>query len=277
MGWTLKESEFDVATDDQQPPVIETPEALKAQLEGLDSGVMTVKPRVFFSKVEQAFRAPVPMDLYVPSSGIGSITLLEAAILVSLLKLMPPRRAFEFGTFLGYSSSLILKNTDAACEVHTIDLGQDVEAYAEANAYTDEELHADDKKNDDYLRFVQGSKGAYYLSALGQEDQARVRRLFGDSTRLDVAAHGYAGAFDFVFIDGGHDTATIASDTTKALEMVGDDGVIAWHDFNSTIHSDVTDFVRGFSANHLVLHVQSTMLALLLVGDARRRFLQFAA
>lgn len=266
-----------MSTPDQPQAVIETPEALKAGLEGVTTGITTVKPRVFFKKVEHRFGGPTPMNLNVPSSGIGSVTLLEAAILVSLLKVMEPRKVFEFGTFLGYSSSLLLRNTGPGCEVHTIDLGEQVEAYEAAKAYSDEELHADDKKNDDYLRYTQGEKGTYYLSDLTPAERARVKLLHGDSTQLDVAGLGYAGTFDFVFIDGGHDTATIASDTRKALEMLGGDGVIAWHDFNSTIHSDVTDFVRGFSADHAVLHVQSTMLALLLIGDARTRFLQLAA
>jgi predicted O-methyltransferase YrrM len=257
--------------------VIETPQALRSHLDGLEVGVVTVKPRVFFSKVEHQFSGPAPMGLHVPSSGIGSITLLEAAILVSLLKLMKPRKVFEFGTFLGYSSSLMLNNTGPECEVHSIDIGADVEQYQTARSYSDEELHADDKKNDDYLRYTQGDKGTYYLMHLAAADQERLRILHGDSTKLDIIGNGYAGAFDLVFIDGGHDTATITSDTAKALEMVGDDGVVVWHDFNSTIHSDVTDFVRHLSAEHVVLHVQSTMLALLLIGGARSRFLQFAA
>jgi predicted O-methyltransferase YrrM len=257
--------------------VIETPEALKARLAAQGSGIVTVKPRVFFRKVEEAFGGPVPMDLYVPSSGIGSITLLEGAIMVSLLKLLKPARVFEFGTFLGYSSSLMLKNTEPTCEVHTIDLGDDVEQYRAAGAYSDVELHSDDKKNDDYLRFTQGTKGAVYLADLPERDRARLTMLRGDSTNLDVAGKGYAGAFDLVFIDGGHDTATITSDTEKALEMIGGDGVVVWHDYNSSIHSDVTDFMAGFSKDQLVLHVQSTMFAVLLKGGARTRFLDIAA
>jgi predicted O-methyltransferase YrrM len=261
----------------QPDAVIETPEALKARLDAPARGIVTVKPRVFFRKVEEAFQGPVQMDLFVPSSAIGSITLLEGAIMVSLLKLLRPARVFEFGTFLGYSSSLMLKNTDPSCEVHTIDLGDDVERYREAEGYSDAELHADDKKNDDYLRFTQGTKGAVYLADLPERDRGRLTVLRGDSTQLDVAGKGYSGAFDLVFIDGGHDAATIASDTRKALEMIGGDGVIVWHDYNSTIHSDVTDFMAGFAKDQLVLHVQSTMFAVLLAGDARTRFLDIAA
>lgn len=261
----------------QPDAVIETPEALKVRMAATSAGVFTVKPRVFFRKVEHAFQGPAPMDLYVPSSGIGSITLLEGAIMVSMLKLLRPRRVFEFGTFLGYSSSLMLKNTEPTCEVHTIDLGDDVEQYRGAEAYSDADLHSDEKKNDDYLRFTQGTKGATYLADLPERYRARLTMLRGDSTKLDVAGKGYAGAFDLVFIDGGHDTATITSDTHKALQMIGGDGVVVWHDYNSTIHSDVTDFMAGFAEDQLVLHVQSTMFAVLLVGGARTRFLDIAA
>ncbi len=87
------------------------------------SGLATIKPKVLFMKIEASHPAPVSMKINVPSSDIGSITLLEASAIVSLIKLITPQKIFEFGTFLGYSSALLVENSAADCEVYSIDLG----------------------------------------------------------------------------------------------------------------------------------------------------------
>ena len=255
-----------MSADLTQIPLIDSLDSLAACIRDHHQGLFRLKPRVLFAAIEQATPQPVDMQLHIPSSGIGSITLLEAAALVSVLHLTRPQRVFEFGTFLGYSTALLLRNTPPEAEVISIDLGDDSSAYRSAASYTDAELRSDDKKNDDYLRFVQASEGQRYLRGLSSEQHARLKLLHGDSTRFDAGP--LAGRVDFVFVDGGHDTATIRSDTQKSLQMTGNDGVIAWHDFDSRIHSDVTDFVHGFAADHLVFHVENTMLAFLFRGNA---------
>ena len=66
-------------------------------------------------------------------------------------------------------------------------------------------------------------------------------------------------------------------DTANARRMIGDSGVIVWHDFNSNIHSDVTTFVNGLAKHEVVVCIQHTMLAILLVGQAGRDFLKIGA
>lgn len=255
------------------PPLIESIESFAACAESNRHGLFRVKPRVLFASIEQAAELPVDMQLQVPSSGIGSITLLEASALVSALHLTQPQRVFEFGTFLGYSTALLLRNTSETCEVVSIDLGDQSAAFNEAAFYSEAELRSDDKKNDDYLRYMQSTKGPRYLRNLSAAQTSRLKLLYGNSLQLDLDAAGLRNAVDFVFIDGGHDAATVASDTQKALEMTGTDGVIAWHDFDSRIHSDVTDFVQSLAAEHLVFHVENTMLAFVYRGKALRQVL----
>lgn len=255
--------------------IVENMEDLSSFLRANESGIVTVKPRVLFGQIEGAFAKPVPLNLYIPASGIGSITLLEGAILCSLIRITDPKRIFEFGTFLGYSTSLMLRNASEHCEVYSIDLGSSVaDTFRDSLNYSDEDLHMDDKKNDDYLRYTQASRGNYYLTELDAEQKERLKLLYGDSTKLDVSSQGLSNNVDLVFIDGGHDYATICSDTQKALQMLGDSGVIVWHDYNSSIHFDVTKFVSQFARSHLVMHVQSTMLAISLVGSASEHFLK---
>tara|TARA_B100000214_G_scaffold348956_1_gene301435 strand:+ start:833 stop:1648 length:816 start_codon:yes stop_codon:yes gene_type:complete len=253
--------------------VIETAVELANALRSKTNGIFTIKPKVLFSKIEFAFPEPTDMKLQVPSSGIGSITLLEASALVSLLRLTSPKRIFEFGTFLGYSTALFVRNAPNQSAVYSIDLGDEVDQYTDAGSYSRQDLVTDDEKNDNYLRYVQGTRGPHYLRTLSEVEEERLHLLHGDSRKLDTAANALEGTVDFVFVDGGHDMETIVSDTRKAEEMIGKSGVIVWHDFASGIHSDVTDFLKTYANTHVVLHVQHTMLAFALFGSCCDDFL----
>ncbi len=66
-------------------------------------------------------------------------------------------------------------------------------------------------------------------------------------------------------------------DTANARKMIGESGVIVWHDFASNIHSDVTTFVNELAKHELIFCVQHTMLAMLFVGQAGRDFLKIGA
>lgn len=255
--------------------LIENAEQLRSVLESRRIGITCVKPKVFFEEIEREYATPVALNLHTPPSGIGSITLLEGAILASLVRIMNPVMIFEFGTYLGYSTALLLRNSSDQCIVYSIDLGDAGIAFSQSRNYSKKELYTDDKKNDDYLRYIQSMKGHYYLSGLTMDDQSRLRLLFGDSTKLDIVDKKLTGIFDYIFIDGGHDYETIKSDTQKALQMIGQDGAIIWHDFNSTIHSDVTKFINDLAHERQILHVQNTMLAILLQGEARANFANF--
>jgi predicted O-methyltransferase YrrM len=214
------------------------------------------------------------MKINVPSSDIGSVTLLEAAALVSLIKLIRPRKIFEFGTFLGYSTSLLVQNSADDCAVWSLDLGDGHVADKPLEAFAKADLQSDGDINDEYLRGAQGARGPHYTSGLSAAERSRLTLLQQDSRRFDPSAHGLEGSVDLVFVDGGHDTETITIDTANARRMVGDSGVIVWHDFSSGIHSDVTTFVNALAQRELVVCIQHTMLAILLVGAAGRDFLK---
>lgn len=255
------------------PAPISDPAGLLDHCETHRAGVVTIKPKVLFLKIEAENAAPVPMKINVPSSGLGSVTLLEAAALISIVKLIQPRKIFEFGTFLGYSTALLVENSTKECEICSLDLGNSHASEEAVESYADADLRRDGNINDDYLRAVQSASAPRYLGVLSDVDESRVTLLQQDSRMFDPAAHGLVGAVDLVFVDGGHDLETVAADTANARKMIGDSGVILWHDFRSTIHGDVTTFVEELAKDDLVIHVQHTMMAMLLVGDARGRFL----
>jgi hypothetical protein len=257
--------------------LIDSQAALLERMTAPQPGVVLIKPRVLLEKLEHGSANPVPLALHMPPSGLGSVTMIEAAMLVALIRMLAPSCIVEFGTFRGYSTALMVRNAGLACRVISLDLGDLGTASDGATVYTAAELRSDDRKNDDYLRHVQSTEGTFYLSDLTPQERHRVSLLHCDSRTFDVTAHQLDGAVDMVFIDGGHDFATIASDTARALQMASKSSVIVWHDFNSSIHGDVTAFVNGFAAHYQILHVQNTMLAILLVGGARDTFCSFGA
>ncbi len=259
------------------PSLMSSPAELRDHCATHASGLVQIKPKVVFMKIEARHAEPVGMKINVPSSDIGSVTLLEAAALVSLIKLVRPRRIFEFGTFLGYSTALLVENSEPGCEIYSLDLGDSHVGDRPLEAYAEADLRRDGDINDAYLRSAQGAMGPRYTTALSAADKDRLHLLQQDSRRFDPAAHGLEGAVDLVFVDGGHDTETVTIDTANARRMVGDSGVIVWHDFNSGIHGDVTAFVSELAKHETIVSIQHTMLALLLVGQAGRDFLDAGA
>jgi len=255
------------------PAPISDPAGLFDHCETHRAGVVAIKPKVLFLKIEAENAGPVPMKINVPSSGLGSVTLLEAAALISIVKLVQPRKIFEFGTFLGYSTALLVENSNPDCAIYSLDLGDSHASEEAAESYADADLRRDGNINDDYLRAVQSASAPRYLGGLSDVDESRVTLLQQDSRTFEPAAHGLVGGVDLVFVDGGHDLETVAIDTANARKMIGDSGVILWHDFKSTIHGDVTTFVEALAKDALVIHIQHTMMAMLLVGDIRRQFL----
>ena len=43
--------------------------------------------------------------------------------------------------------------------------------------------------------------------------------------------------------------------------MLSDNGIIVWHDFNSKIHSDVSEYLSVKSKEIKIYHIENTMLA----------------
>lgn len=251
-----------------------SPAELLACLGERAAGLVHVKPKVVFMKIEANVPDPVGMKINVPSSGLGSVTLLEAAVLVCLVKLGQPRKIFEFGTFLGYSTSLLVQNSSEDCAVYSLDLGESHVSEKPLQAFADEDLRRDGDINDEYLRGAQGALGPRYTHALSAAESARLHLLLEDSRKFDPSARGLEGSVDLVFVDGGHDIETVRIDSANARRMVGDSGVIVWHDFNSKIHGDVTTFVNELAKEEAVICIQNTMLAIQLVGQAGRDFLK---
>jgi predicted O-methyltransferase YrrM len=183
--------------------------------------------------------------------------LLEGALLASLAKLRDARRIFEFGTYKGATTLLLAENSADNAQIVTLDIGEDGTAPLLARNTSNDSS----RDNDHYLRLTRCAGGAPYIERAAPNLRARITQIFCDSHALDVDARGYAGRFDMIFIDGGHDRATVINDTQKAFAMATEDAVIAWHDYGSSVHGDVTAYVDELSREAPIVHIEASMLA----------------
>ncbi len=235
-----------------------------------NNGIISIKPRLLFRAIELKYQSqPIPLSLTIPSSSIGSITTLEAAQIVSLLHLTQPKRILEFGTFLGYTTRLLLENSLRDSRVTTVDLPNSTDFDTSVMNASEAQLHSSDSLNDKFLTWQRSLHGAYYLRNLPSEAKSRLHEITADSRTLSLEdfPNSRDDTYCFAFIDGGHDEPTVKSDTALASSVIAENGVLVWHDFNSQIHHDVTSVVNALSESGRVYSVENTLLAFQFIGE----------
>jgi predicted O-methyltransferase YrrM len=152
----------------------------------------------------------------------ASVSLLESAVIVSLLKRARAKNVFEFGTYKGVSTTQIALNLPEDGRVYTLDLPEDHPVYL---SYAD--LSSPDGMN------IQ----------VPEECLHKVTFLKGDSAEFDPKS--YAGIMDFVFVDGYHSYEYVKNDTEKGWEMLRPGGIIAWHDCDPT-RPEMVRYLKSF-------------------------------
>lgn len=222
------------------------------------SPIPVVKPKAVFQVAEDLFPDEnIDIVSTLPPTGIGSLLTLEVAVIVAVLKVTDPRKIFEFGTFNGSSAVLFARNTAKDSCVTTLDLPSDV-ITAAASAKLDI-FNADE--NDEYLRREFKRRGAFYIDRADSSIRSKIVRLFENSLSFDPDKECLLNSQDLVFIDGGHDYQTVKNDTEKALAMCKHDHVLIWHDFGSSIHTEVEKYLLDVTEEYLPVSVAHTMLA----------------
>ncbi len=156
----------------------------------------------------------------------ASITLQEAAALAALCRSVNAKRIFEFGTYKGVSTTQFALNLPEDGIVFTLDLPEGHPAYSLAITKEGERVIA-----------AEGGKGVLVPA----DCRSKVTFLKCDSAVFDTSP--YLNSMDLVFVDGAHSYDYVKNDTGKGLEMLRDNGVIAWHDCIPS-HPDVVAFVK---------------------------------
>ncbi len=191
-----------------------------------------------------------------PPLEIGSITLVDQIVLLSLVELINPETIIEIGTFQGFSTRLFLKNTMS--KVFSLDLPWRSSKFIEAPKQ--DRLLSDGNYNDDYLRDLQNKTGEIYLKDINLDEMSRLFLIKHDSTTFDYPSH--IENAQFAFIDGGHQCDIVREDTNNMRNMLKETGgVIVWHDYSSTIHSDVTNYLNLQSKENKIFYIRGSLCA----------------
>jgi len=158
----------------------------------------------------------------------------ERFILAALASGLQPRLIFEFGTFSG-STTKVLADAAPAATVHTIDL-------------PDEAIHSDP-----WL--------ASMIGAAFRDDPAYEGRVIQHRRNSrDFDFRPYRGKVGLVYIDASHEREDVVHDSHRALEIVSDDGVIVWDDYQPEIPGVIEALTELHQSGMDVVHVAETRL-----------------
>ncbi len=182
--------------------------------------------------------------------------LLESAVLLSLAKLVNPRKFFEFGTYLGVETLNMAANLPEHSHLYTLDLDEDSLRNLQQDIH-DRPLTLTHLDNLSKLAF------------LGSSYEKRITQLKGESKSYDFST--FRNQIDMVYVDGGHDLPTLESDTRNALMMLCDQhpACIAWHDYENSAYPQVTKHLLELATSMDMFHVQETRIVFLIHNDDR--------
>lgn len=215
---------------------------------------LTVRPHQVFALHETPTMADRLATFVLPNDRTPK--LLETAVLVALERALDARRVLEIGTLWGLQTLNLAANLPPDGHVWTLDLG-------------DEDLvHAQLDARDRAIAGLTRSDGAPARAFEDPRWQGMVTKLTGDSTRFDFGP--LQGKMNFVYVDGGHDARTVASDTRHAFELLDParPGAVAWHDDGNPHFPDVAACLDQVGRERDVFHVGDTMLAFAFNGAA---------
>tara|TARA_B100000242_G_C43039464_1_gene484832 strand:- start:1092 stop:1802 length:711 start_codon:yes stop_codon:yes gene_type:complete len=220
-------------------------------------GVNDIKLKNLLSELKQKKLSPV-IRSFMPPTEIGSITLVDQIVLLSLAKLISAQRIVEIGTYFGYSAALFAMNLNA--HIFSIDLPKTNQKQIN---FDEKLVHTDGNYNDDFLRSKQNNKREIYLDYLTDKERKNISLVKADSTSINFQEK--FGSADLVFIDGGHERSIVEKDTNSARSIVKN-GIIIWHDYGSVIHNDVQNFLLD-QKDRKIFHVLSSLCAFELIRN----------
>ena len=169
-------------------------------------------------------QGPTNAILSVGEGTNGELGAADTAILSVLAYAAPAGDVFEFGTYLGRTTRLLAMARPEST-IFTID------------CHNAKELCMERGQPDDAL-FCGIPREMVGTAFEGAPEATRIIQLWGDS--LNYPLHDLYGAMGIVFVDGGHDYATVLSDLQRAYNMLADQeaGIVVAHDYGFV--ADVT-------------------------------------
>jgi predicted O-methyltransferase YrrM len=188
------------------------------------------------------------------NAGFGTIRPIEAQVLAALVMHLKPGTIFEIGTYTGFSTLHLARNSPFDATIYTLDLPYDKTEITLRNDLN--EAHRD-------IKNINLNEKRYFHA---DEERKKIVELFGDSMTFDFSP--YFGKMDFIFIDANHSHAYVKSDTENALKMLSDRGVILWHDYDF-IHPGVFKVINEAAKTKRIYYIERTRYALFINREAQ--------
>ena len=149
----------------------------------------------------------------------GNIRISELGILSQFaMNCNPESYILEIGTFDGRTTINLALNAPINCPIYTLDLLPHAETKYLINPG---ERHYVCKPEPG-LRYKK-------YENIYEKEVSRIHQLLGDSATSDFSE--YKNNCSLVFVDGSHTYEYAKSDTKRAMDLVGESGVILWHDY----------------------------------------------
>lgn len=207
---------------------------------------LNLRPHQVFLLHETAAAADRLVSFVLPTD--RTPRLLETAVLVALLKALGAQRVLEIGTLYGLQTLNLAANLPEGGHVWTLDLDDDDLARAQLD------------ERDRAISQLPRRAGATPAFA-AEPWRGRVTALRGDSTVYDFAP--LHGTMNLVYVDGGHDARTVASDSRQGFALLDParPGAVVWHDDGNGHHPDVSAHLDALGRERDIFHVGDTMLA----------------
>jgi predicted O-methyltransferase YrrM len=175
------------------------------------------------------------------TSNLGQTSHLELLCILALtIENIGGSNFLEIGTYDGNTAFAIANNLPEGSIVITIDLPEDTS-------------HAAIFDYDNFLVHNQNRAQKKHLTL------KNVKQIYMDSTKVDFSEFN----FNIAFIDGGHDFATVRSDTSNVLSYIKSPGIILWHDYD--VECEIGDLLHHLAKDASVMHIEGTRLAYLKV------------
>lgn len=193
-----------------------------------------------------------PYQAFLPPNYSGSLLALETVVFVKLLKHIKPERIFEFGTYRGDTTRLMLENLSPAEvygeRIYTLDI----------DSLEGIRFQGDDQK----LAAISMLHPRKYLKS---KSAHLVCQILQDSLYFDPSP--YLEKFQFVFVDANHEYQYVRKDTENGLSMLSREGsAMIWHDYGNPQFPELTAYLDELSREIPHYHVEETMFVVHLRG-----------
>ena len=221
--------------------------ALRCYDELLTRGLPARNPVEFIYRQGWAPRIPDDrIELPIGIQSGGGTRFEELVTLAMVTRVLRPSKIFEFGTFMGRTTSVFRLNAPPSATVVTLDLPADAPVPAAAGVL------------DSDLQLIQRRDVGALLRQLGLD--GRCDQILCDSLAFDPTAH--RGSVELGFIDGAHSREYVENDTRKMAAMVAPRGLVFWHDYGGKGRfRDLTNYLDGLRQRAEIYRVPRTTLA----------------